>query len=355
MNPTSGRAQSRGHAASMTMLFRNMRIASPRDWLWRVPGLLIASLSLMSCGSPSNKAPAGGTVYFPNYQSGQPVYQQPTAAAPQAPVYAQLPYSPPQAPIAASAEPMFAASRAPAINAAAYILMDAKTGATIASHNADTRRAVASTQKILTALVVLDEGNLDKPVRVSSSDLSVEPTRLGIRAGEVYTRRKLLYAFLVKSANDVANVLARDNAGSISAFAAKMNAKARSLGATSSSFRNPHGLTVPGQYSTARDMARIGIAAYRNQIIRDAVRMRYYTFRYASGRSVTLENTNKLLGTMSECNGMKTGYTNASGRCLISTATTGGRAVILVQLGTKTTYIWNDGRTLMNWGLRYAR
>jgi malonyl CoA-acyl carrier protein transacylase len=104
---------------------------------------------------------------------------------------------------------MFAASRAPAINAAAYILLDANSGAPIASFNADTRRAVASTQKILTALVVLDAGNLDKPVRVSSSDLNVEPTRLGIKAGEVYTRRKLLYAFLVKSANDVANVLAR--------------------------------------------------------------------------------------------------------------------------------------------------
>ena len=89
--------------------------------------------------------------------------------------------------------------------------------------------------------------------------------------------------------------------------------------------------------------------------IRDAVRIRYLPFRYATGRTVTLENTNKLLGTMSDCNGMKTGYTNASGRCLISTAAHGGRAVILVQLGTKTTYIWNDGRALMDFGLRYAR
>ena len=223
------------------------------------------------------------------------------------------------------------------------------------ARNADTRRAVASTQKILTALVVLDAGNLDKVVRVTSADVSVEPTRLGIKPGETYTRRKLLYAFLVKSANDLANVLARDNAGSISAFAAKMNAKARSLGATSSNFRNPHGLPASGQYSTARDMARIGMAAYRNPVIRDAVRQKYHTFRYASGRTVTLENTNKLLGSMAECNGMKTGYTNAAGRCLISTASRSGRAVILVQLGTKTKYIWNDGRVLMTWGLARAR
>jgi serine-type D-Ala-D-Ala carboxypeptidase (penicillin-binding protein 5/6) len=335
------------------MIFTSMHISSKRNWILKLSGLLAAGLSLVSCAGSSG-TPAGGTVYAPNYQYGQPGYQQPYAA-PQAPVYEQPQYAPPQAPMAAAAAPMFASSRAPAINAAAYILLDANSGSTIASYNADTRRAVASTQKILTALVVLDAGNLDKPVRVSSSDLNVEPTRLGIKAGEVYTRRKLLYAFLVKSANDVANVLARDNAGSISAFAAKMNAKARSLGATSSNFKNPHGLTVPGQYSTARDMARIAMAAYRNSVIRDAVRMRFLSFRYASGRTVTLENTNKLLGTMAECNGMKTGYTNASGRCLISTAAHGGRAVILVQLGTKTTYIWNDGRSLMDFGLRYAR
>jgi D-alanyl-D-alanine carboxypeptidase (penicillin-binding protein 5/6) len=153
-------------------------------------------------------------------------------------------------------DPMFAVSPGPPIRAAAYLLLDARTGQHLASRNAETPRAVASTQKLVTALVVLDAGNLDKPVRVTASDVNVEPTRLGLRPGEVYTRRTLLYAFLVKSANDVANVLARDNAGSIPAFAAKMNAKARSLGCTNSYFVNPHGLTAPLQRSTARDMAR---------------------------------------------------------------------------------------------------
>jgi D-alanyl-D-alanine carboxypeptidase (penicillin-binding protein 5/6) len=214
---------------------------------------------------------------------------------------------------------------------------------------------VASTQKLVTALVVLDAGNLDKPVRVAASDVNVEPTRLGLKPGEVYTRRTLLYAFLVKSANDVANVLARDNAGSISAFAAKMNAKARSLGCTNSYFVNPHGLTAPGQHSTARDMARVAMVAYRDATIRDIVRRKYFSFRRADGRTVTLENTNELLGRMPECNGMKTGYTVASGRCLISTASSGGKDVILVQLGTKTKYIWDDARLMMNWGLQRAR
>jgi len=250
---------------------------------------------------------------------------------------------------------MLVATSGPAIHAASYILLDARTGQHLAGRNFETARAVASTQKLVTALVVLDAGNLDKRVRVQAADVAVEPTRLGLRPGEVYSRRALLYAFLVKSANDVANVLARDNAGSISAFAAKMNAKARSLGCTNSNFKNPHGLTVSGQYSTARDMARVAMTAYRSNIIRDAVRRKHLAFQRADGRMVTLENTNDLLGVMPECNGMKTGYTVASGRCLISSAASGGREVILVQLGTKTKYIWDDARIMMSWGLQRLR
>ena len=250
---------------------------------------------------------------------------------------------------------MLVATSGPAIRAASYLLLDARTGQHLAGRSFETPRGVASTQKLVTALVVLDAGNLDKRVQVQASDVAVEPTRLGIKPGEVYSRRELLYAFLVKSANDVANVLARDNAGSISAFAAKMNAKARSLGCVSSNFKNPHGLTMGGQYSTARDMARVAMAAYRNDVIRDVVRRRHHAFRRADGRVVTLTNTNELLGIMPECNGMKTGYTVASGRCLISSAASGGREVILVQLGTKTKYIWEDARIMMGWGLQRLR
>ncbi|WP_395717398.1 D-alanyl-D-alanine carboxypeptidase family protein [Prosthecobacter sp.] len=258
-------------------------------------------------------------------------------------------------PVLLPESPMLVATTGPSIRAASYLLLDARTGQHLAGRSFETARAVASTQKLVTALVVLDAGNLDKMVRVQASDVAVEPTRLGLKPGEVYSRRTLLYAFLVKSANDVANVLARDNAGSISAFAAKMNAKVRSLGCTNSNFKNPHGLTVGGQYSTARDMARVAMACYRNGIIRDVVRRKYYTFRRADGRMVTLENTNELLGVMPECNGMKTGYTVASGRCLISSAASGSREVILVQLGTKTKYIWEDARIMMSWGLQRLR
>lgn len=314
-----------------------MRSPCLRAVVLSATGLLLALLP--SCSS------AGPTV-----RSVPPMAQPVTAAA--APEgYGG--YSPAPATWDVEGDSQFIASRnGPSIRAASYLLIDAHTGKHLASRNAETPRAVASTQKLMTALVVLDAGNLDKPVTVQASDVKVEPTCLGLRPGEVYTRRHLLYAFLIKSCNDVANVLARDNAGSVSAFAVKMNAKARSLGCTNSNFKNPHGLTVPGQYSTARDMGRIAMAAYRNGIIRDAVRRKYYTFRKNSGSTVTLKSTNDLLGNMPECNGMKTGYTVASGRCLVSTASSRGRDVILVQLGTKTKYIWDDGRLLMTWGLQ---
>jgi serine-type D-Ala-D-Ala carboxypeptidase (penicillin-binding protein 5/6) len=251
-----------------------------------------------------------------------------------------------------AASPSLAATGAPAIRAASYLLVDVASGVPLVAHNADTIRGVASTQKIITALVVLDAGNLDKRVTIQSTDVNVEPTRLGVRPGQTYTRRELLYAFLIKSANDVARVLARDNAGSQEAFAARMNAKAQQLGMRQSYFVNAHGLTAGGQHSTARDMARAALAAYQNPVIRDAVRTKYYTFRFSNGKKIVLTNTNELLGRMPECNGMKTGYTNAAGRCLISSAYSRGRAVILVQLGTKTKYIWDDARTLMTWGLQ---
>jgi D-alanyl-D-alanine carboxypeptidase (penicillin-binding protein 5/6) len=305
--------------------------------------ILAAALLLTSCESSAPRA-------IPIAPREVPIYQQ--AALTQGDGGAQVS---PAFSRALDVEPTFAVGSGPSIRAASYLLLDARSGQHLASRNAETPRAVASTQKLVTALVVLDAGNLDKPVRVAASDVNVEPTRLGLKPGEVYTRRTLLYAFLVKSANDVANVLARDNAGSISAFAAKMNAKVRSLGCTNSYFVNPHGLTAPGQRSTARDMARVAMVAYRDATIRDIVRRKYFSFRRADGRTVTLENTNELLGRMPECNGMKTGYTVASGRCLISTASSGGKDVILVQLGTKTKYIWDDARIMMSWGLQRAR
>lgn len=145
---------------------------------------------------------------------------------------------------------------APGLYADAAILIDANSGDVLFQKNADQRRQVASTQKLLTALMVCRRGNLGAPVTVMPEDTRVEPTKLGLRSGERYTRRALLESIMVKSCNDACAALARDHSGSEAAFAADMNAAAWSVGARNSYFINSNGLPAP-QYSTARDIARI--------------------------------------------------------------------------------------------------
>ena len=159
----------------------------------------------------------------------------------------------------------------PATRAAAVIVIDARTGDVLYEKNADEPRAAASTQKLLTALIVAERGYLDRRVTVMPFDTYAEPTKLNIKAGDTYQRIDLLRALLVKSCNDVARCLARDAGGSLEGFAEIMNAKAQSLGATNSHFVNPNGLPIPGQYSTARDLSLIARAAYANPTIRSIV------------------------------------------------------------------------------------
>ena len=231
------------------------------------------------------------------------------------------------------------------------VVVDARTGAVLHEKNADQPRPAASTQKLLTALIIAETGYLDRPVRVEAIDTFAEPVRLNIRPGEVYQRIDLLRALLVKSPNDVARCLARDNAGSIEAFADRMNAKAQLLGATHSHFLNPNGLPIPGQYSTARDLAVIARAAYANPTIRSIVCLPQLVFRYANGRTRELENTNKVLKRLPFCNGMKTGYTEAAGHCLIASGSRPGRDIIVVVLGDTKSGVWTDAASLLSWGL----
>lgn len=243
---------------------------------------------------------------------------------------------------------------APQIYAQSAILIDAETGETLYEKNADQRRQVASTQKILTALLIAERGGLDELVTVTASDVAVEPTNAGMRAGQRYPRRQLLAAMLVKSCNDAATALGRDYAGSVEGFARAMNARAQSLGALSSHFVNPSGLPGP-QYSTARDMARIAYRAWRNPTIRSITRLPGYQFVFTNGRTKYLESTNKMLGRVPGVDGMKTGFTNAAGRCLITSATINGRSYILVQLGSKTSYIFTDAERMLSWAASTRR
>ena len=237
---------------------------------------------------------------------------------------------------------------APLIRAVSAILIDARTGRTLYQKNADEPRQVASTQKILTALIVAEQDPLDDPIRVAREDTVVEPTKVGIRAGESYPRRQLLRAMLVHSANDCAAALARSHDGSLGAFAGEMNSLAIRCGATCSHFVNPHGLPAT-QHSTARDMARIAFRADRNPDLRDAMATKSYCFRYANGRFCNLEPTNKLLLRDPYCNGMKTGFTESAGKCLITSYRKGGRDFILVQLGSHARYIFDDAERMMQW------
>lgn len=239
----------------------------------------------------------------------------------------------------------------PVIYAQSAIVVDALTGRPLYQKNADTRRQVASTQKLMTALVVMDKGNLHKPVTIQPVDLRVQPTRINFKPGDTYERGELLQALMVKSCNDIACALGRDIAGSVPAFAQMMNQKASSLGMRNSKFANPHGLTEPDQYSTARDMARCALTAYRNPVLRQFINTPRVTFNFSNGRSIELKNTNRLLHNISWCTGMKTGTTDAAGRCLIASGGLNGRHAIVVVLGSNTPNVWKDTETLLRWAV----
>ena len=243
----------------------------------------------------------------------------------------------------------------PNIGAPRAIVVDYGSGRVLYEKNARERCAVASTQKLMTAICVMDHGNLNHRFTIHKSDTWVVPTKLGILPGEVYSRRTLLGALLVKSGNDVARALARSVAGSETNFSKVMNRKAINLGMQDSNFLNPHGLTAKGQYSTARDMAICARAAFDSPTLRGIMDTETYTFRYANGRSKRLDNTNKVLKKIDYCNGMKTGTTRASGRCLVSSGTLNGRTAIVVVLGATSRTVWSDSERLLRWGLERPR
>lgn len=247
------------------------------------------------------------------------------------------------------------AASPPSIHGRAAIVVDADTGVVLYAKNADERRPVASTQKLMTALLVLEHPDINGILTVDRSDTLVAPAKIGLRTGERYPRRYLLRAMLVKSSNDLAHCLARDSAGSEEAFAVRMTQRARRLGMVNTVFRNASGLPAPNQYSTARDMARLAVTAYHNPTIRAITEIEKLPFKFNSGRTITLKNTNKLLGKLNGCNGMKTGYTNAAGRTLVSSMSRDGHNVICIILGSTTSRIFNDSRRLLEYGLARSK
>lgn len=306
-----------------------------------LPALTLALVLALGLDAPATAAPSKKSSTSAAAKSGTAAKKKSSAAATRSKAKA----SPPR-----EAPTQYLPNGVPIVRAASVLLLDARTGEILYEKNADQPRPPASTQKLLTALLVVESGNLHQSVTIEPSDTWAEPVKLNIQPGEVYSRYDLLEVLLVHSMNDVACALARDNAGSVEAFAARMNQKALQLGATSSNFVNPNGLPAPGQFSTARDMARIAIAAYHNRTIRTIVRQKEMYFRYNDGRVRHFDNTNKVLKAFPHCNGMKTGYTQAAGRCLISSASNGEREVIAVLLGDDRN-IWKDSHAMLAYGL----
>lgn len=241
---------------------------------------------------------------------------------------------------------------APKVQAERVIVVDAGTGEVLFEKNADRKAPVASTQKLLTALLLTEDGNLDQILTVEPDDTKCAPVRLGIKAGEQYPRRQLLTALLVKSSNDIAQALARDNAGTMDAFVKKMNARAAELGMKDSRFLNPHGLPADGQYSTARDMARVALTVDAVPDIRRMISTKSYVFKKNDGSWINLENTNRVLRNYAYCDGMKTGYAQAAGYCLISSGEKDNHRRIVVVLSDTSQSVWKDSQSLLEWSLK---
>ena len=253
----------------------------------------------------------------------------------------------------------FGLPQPPPTSAKACLVLDAIGGQILYEHNADQRRPVASTQKLVSALVCVESTKLDKIATVSPYDAAAEPHKMYLKPGERYPLKSLLQAMLIESCNDAARCVAATCAGSEPAFAIWMTRRAQQLGMKNSQFKNASGLPAEGQYSTARDMSRIARAVLYNSTLRNIVGRHQLTIARPDGRTKTLTTTNHLLRPNSpfylpHCTGMKTGYTHLAGKCLISAANYRGRTLICVMLGSSSKFIWKESAALLNWGLGLA-
>ncbi len=231
---------------------------------------------------------------------------------------------------------------APAISAQSCILIHAGGGEVLYEHNADAKMLIASTTKIMTAIVVIENCGLDDKVQIKPEWCGIEGSSMYLKSGESYTVEELLSGMMLVSGNDAAVALACHTAGSIEKFAQLMNDKAAELSMTSSSFKNPNGLDEDGHHSTARDMAKLTDYCMRNAEFRAIVSCKSRTIA-----DKTYVNHNKLLWNLEGCMGVKTGYTKASGRSLVSCCERGGTRYICVTLGDGDD--WKDHAALYEW------
>lgn len=237
----------------------------------------------------------------------------------------------------------------PSVSAQSAILIEAESGDAVYGKDCDLPLPMASTTKIMTALVALEKGAPDQKITVDPSAVGVEGSSVYLSEGEVLTLEQLLYALLLESANDAAVAIAVGISGSVEAFAAEMNLMAQSLGLKNTHFQNPHGLDDEEHYTTARELATITRRAMEHSLFCDIVSTRKATIPHADNSNVRLlVNHNKLLRSYEGCIGVKTGFTKRSGRCLVSAAKRDGVTLIAVTLNAPSD--WSDHAALLDYG-----
>ena len=242
----------------------------------------------------------------------------------------------------------------PTVSAEGAVLLEGDSGARVYAKNADTRMPMASTTKIMTALVALESASPDTVISAPACAVGTEGSSIYLIEGEALTLEQLLYALMLESANDAAVAIAVGIAGSVEAFAELMNRKAEALGLTDTHFTNPHGLDDADHYTTPYELAVIARCAMQNELLRTIASTRKTTIPHAGTDSVRLlVNHNKMLRLYDGCIGLKTGFTKQSGRCLVSAAERDG--VVMIAVTLRAPNDWDDHKHLLDYGFaRYT-
>ncbi len=235
-------------------------------------------------------------------------------------------------------------------SAKAFCLINAETGEVLAGENIHKRLSMASTTKIMTALILAEQNTPDKEITVTPEMVAVEGSSMGLLSGDSVSYYELLVGMLLPSGNDAANTTAISVAGSVPDFVELMNKKAQEIGMKNTNFVTPSGLDSDEHYSTAFDMAILTRTALKNEVIREVVSKESISVTFGNPPyQRRLFNHNKLLGSYEYCIGVKTGFTKKSGRCLVSAAQKDSNTVIAVTLNDPND--WQDHKQLLSYGM----
>ncbi len=249
---------------------------------------------------------------------------------------------------------VYTAAEAPAVSSLSAVVYLPETGQVLYEKDGDTRRPMASTTKLMTALVAAETLDLSAELTVSAEAVRVEGSSLGLRGGDRITGQDLLTGMLLESGNDAANAVALTVEDSLEAFARRMNQKAAELGMTNSGFVTPSGLDAEGHGASARDMALLGAAVLENPTLAAICATKNTQIAFGNPPvSHTVSNHNRLLSKMEGCVGLKTGYTTKAGRCLVSAAVRDGITLVVATLNGHD--YWDDHQALYDYGFSKIR